>query len=422
MNRSLLVLGGLLFLAIVTSLLRPHAIPRTSGDFPQQVYVWQQAWTAGVRTAVTQLDTKLSPPVLLAAVVHWDPANQPSVTSVPIDLDALAGKPYAVAIRFDTTDPTEPRAADAADVVSRRLATLKAPPAEVQIDFDCPESKLAGYRGWIAAIQTHVAPIPVAITALPSWLDRRAFKSLADQCPYVLQVHSLKRPTDPTGEWPIIDPIAARAAVDTAARLGRPFRVALPTIGYAVAIDRQTNKATVFAENLPTLEPERFTVRPIRTDPAAMAALIREWQTSRPAMMTGVIWYRLPIETDTLNWSPVTFASVRQGQTPAAVVVIEASAKSGLIELALTNTGNADAPLPGKLSLDWTGDAPLASDFVNDYHVLDQSTTSVTLARDESAAGDPTAVLSPGSRIPIGWIRFPKDTEVRGHVIPKASR
>ncbi len=419
MKRPLIVLGVLLALAIATTLLRHRSpLPRSSGPFPQQVYVWQQAWTPGVRDAVGSLDPSLDTTVLLAAVVHWDGAS-PADTQVPIDLSVLKDRPFAIAIRFGSTPPTADKSAFVVGVVQRALQRLSRAPVEVQIDYDCPESKLAGYRNWIAAIQSAVKPVPVAITALPSWLkSRRAFDELANQCPFILQVHSLYRPTASDAPWQIIDPAAAMAAVEQAAKFGKPFRVALPTIGYAIATDKQTNKQTVFGENLPEVDPEKFTVRPIRTDAVAMAALIRQWQADRPAAMTGVIWYRLPVESDALNWRPATFDAVRKGQTPAAVVAIAAVRKNGLVELALTNTGTADAPLPAKLTLDWTGDAPIASDYLHGYRKLDQTTSSITLLRDESAAGDPIAVLSPGSRIPIGWIRFPKDTEVCGHVTP----
>ena len=37
--------------------------------------------------------------------------------------------------------------------------------SELQIDFDCAESKLDGYRVWLTAIQRRVAPLPVTITS-----------------------------------------------------------------------------------------------------------------------------------------------------------------------------------------------------------------------------------------------------------------
>lgn len=416
-NRPILVLAGLLILAIVSTIFRYRSSARNQGDFPQQVYVWQQAWTPSVRDALSSLDPTLDPPVLLAAIVKWYEPS-PAVTQVPIDLSVLNDRPYAIAIRFGTTQPTADKSAFVAGVVRQALQRVSRPPVEIQIDYDCPESKLAGYRDWLTAIQSAAKPVPVAITALPSWLNSRAFADLANQCPYVLQVHSLERPTSSQGTWQIIDPAAATAAVEKAARLGKPFRVALPTIGYAIATDKQTGKQTVFGENLPETDPDRFSIQTIRTNATAMAGLIRQWQADRPAAMTGVIWYRLPVDTDTLNWRLVTLDTVRKGQIPAAVVAVAATRTGGLTELAVTNTGTADAPLPASLTLDWTGEASIASDFLHGYRAIERDSTSIRLTRDESAARDATLVLPPGGRISIGWIRFPKDTEVRGHVTP----
>src|SRR5204863_1921441 len=122
--------------------------------------------------------------VVLAAEVSWK-NGEPKVARVRPDADALraAGKPVGVAIRvgsFDgpkNLDPFDPASkpsrfiCDLAAESTERLKRDSIIPAELQIDFDCPESKLAGYRQWIVAIKKRVAPVPVSITSLPSWLD-----------------------------------------------------------------------------------------------------------------------------------------------------------------------------------------------------------------------------------------------------------
>src|SRR6202012_5238478 len=100
-------------------------------------------------------------------------------------------------------------------------------PRELQIDFDCAEANLAGYQIWLQAMQKRVAPMPVTITALPAWLKRQAFVPLAQAATnYVLQVHSLERPTTFTAPFTLCDPAAAERAVTTAAQIVVPFRVA----------------------------------------------------------------------------------------------------------------------------------------------------------------------------------------------------
>ena len=56
----------------------------------------------------------------------------------------------------------------------------------MQIDFDCAESKLEGYGGWVRSIRQRIAPVPLVITALPSWLNRREFGTLAEAAGYAI--------------------------------------------------------------------------------------------------------------------------------------------------------------------------------------------------------------------------------------------
>ena len=37
-------------------------------------------------------------------------------------------------------------------------------------------------------------------------------------------------------------------------------------------------------------------------DPHAMADLVHHWQQSHPRSMTGLIWFRLPVASDRMNW------------------------------------------------------------------------------------------------------------------------
>ena len=111
-------------------------------------------------------------------------------------------------------------------------------PVELQIDYDCATAKLGDYRAWLAVVQNRIAPLPVTITALPTWLDSPAFVALAAAATnYVLQVHSLTKPEDINTPFLLCDPVAARRAVARAGEIGVPFRVALPTYTYIVAFN-----------------------------------------------------------------------------------------------------------------------------------------------------------------------------------------
>jgi len=326
---------------------------RAAGAMPQQAYVWQRAWTDAVAQAVR------------------------------------AGGPG-----FD------------------RLV-----PAELQIDFDCAESKLAGYRQWVTAIKAKVAPVPVTITALPCWLDRRAFKALAAAADgYVLQVHSLRKPARPEELMPLCDPAAARGAVEKAAKLRMPFRVALPTYGYVVAFDSSGRLGGLSAEGPSLRWPEAVQLRTVRADPVAMAALVRGWTQDRPRELRGIVWYRLPNEDDRLNWQGATLACVMSGRDPRPELRAEVRrSQPGLYEIDLFNAGSADAPLQVVVSVRHAGARLVACDALGGFERTHPVGAEV---RFRAASGSALAPLPPGRRKPIAWLRLGDDREVQVHVSP----
>jgi hypothetical protein len=76
------------------------------------------------------------------------------------------------------------------------------------------------------------------------------------------------------------------SAVEKAARLGIPFRVALPTYGYRVFLGVDGKVIAVQAEG-PEPSVPRAKVTEVRASPAEMAGLVRQWTASRPAALAG---------------------------------------------------------------------------------------------------------------------------------------
>ena len=125
-------------------------------------------------------------------------------------------------------------------------------PKELQIDFDCAESKLNSFRELVKVLhketeqlQIEVSSeieqtVPIVITALPCWLQDRAFKALVQEADgFVLQVHSLERPKSPEAPMELCDIASSVKWIERAARFEVPFRVALPTYGYIVGFDKE---------------------------------------------------------------------------------------------------------------------------------------------------------------------------------------
>ena len=165
---------------------------------PHQVYVWQRAWTPPVCEAVTEHATNFTEAAVLLAEVSWKD-KVPQLARADVDFPTLAKTHCAVGLvlrvgPFKGELATNPPAVEfLAGVAASLVAEARKnqiQPVELQIDFDCATAKLDDYRAWLAVVQKRLAPLPVTITALPTWLDSPAFVQLASSSSnYVLQVH-----------------------------------------------------------------------------------------------------------------------------------------------------------------------------------------------------------------------------------------
>jgi hypothetical protein len=140
--------------------------------------------------------------------------------------------------------------------------------------------------------------------------------------------------------------------VNEAAKIGIPFRVALPTYTYLVAFDAEGKPKGVAAEGPSARWPAEYRVTRWEAKPDSMATLIQQWKQSHPAMMRGLIWYRLPVSTDSLNWRWTTLASVMQGRPPVSDLRMESS-EGQLCDIVCRNYGERDEPLPDEIIASW---------------------------------------------------------------------
>jgi Protein of unknown function (DUF3142) len=391
---------------------------QTVGRLTQEAYVWQRAWTDPVRDAITQHASWFSGLTVLSAEVSWKD-KLPQVVRVPLDYSVLTNLHCPVSLAFrigpcpasvatntaTTVFLTDVAASLIAEARSHRLA-----PRELQIDFDCAESKLDGYRAWVEAFCRKVTPLPVSITALPSWLDRPAFKWLAAAADgYVLQVHSLQRPRALDAPFTLCDPAAARRAVERAGEVGIAFRVALPTYGYLTAFDAGGRFIGLSAEGPSKTWPTGVQLREVRANPVELAQLVQYWATNRPAAMRGVIWYRLPVAEDTLNWRWPTMSAMVAERFPRESLRVETRrVESGLVGISLINDGELDISSRLTIQVRWRDARLVAGDGLRDFELVDDGSSTVKFqTRTEPCR------LPAGGKQDIGWLRLSEDREVQ---------
>ena len=399
---------------LLAALLAACRHPQASGPIRQEAYVWQRSWNPAVRTAVAEA-SGISGFVVLAAEVDLR-SRAPRVVRVPLDgsLRAL-GKPVGAALRVSTfpsrfaEEPGYVRLLQgltrdvAAEARAKRISL-----SEIQIDYDCPESKLDDYRGLLPGLRKAAAPVPVTFTALPSWMgQRRAFSRLIGAADgYVLQVHSLKAPADAKSEFHLIRPGETLERVERAARFGRRFRVALPTYSYVAAFDPRGKLLGLSAEGPLLSWPAGVRLRTVRSDPADLAELVRAWTRERPRELSGILWYRLPVAGDRMNWSAPAFQAVMAGRTPHGMVQAAVrEPEPGLVEIDLINPGDGEAAAPPSIWIGWKGEAFLAADGLAGYRAAPES-------NGLRLQGTGSARLRPGDRRMVAWLRFATRTEV----------
>ena len=395
-----------------------HAGGPDRHSLSQDAYVWQRDWNQGVRDAIAGHGSNFERLVALKAEVTWR-KKQPELIEVPLDYATLkkSGAHIGLALRigpysgpfFPGDRATAYLAALAADLI-REARTNGCKPKELQIDFDCAQSKLDGYRVWVAAIRRSIAPVPVVITALPSWLNEPSFpKLIAAADGYVLQVHSLEAPMFADAPFTLCDPAEAERAVERAGQWNIPFRVALPTYGYTIAFNRVGKFAGLSADGPHKDWPLDYTLREVRTDPAAMAQLVGFWNTNHPPSMRGIIWYRLPVADDILNLRWPTVAAMMAGRAPHEQVhAVSRRVEPGLVEISVINDGELDLSSRLAVEVSWPRARLVAGDGVGGFNLADAGPNAARFQLDDNSFRLPA-----GEKRIIGWLRLSEDREVR---------
>jgi hypothetical protein len=420
-GRAILVVACGLFAAI-SAFFYNKDIPRQSGAMPQQAYLWQRVWSEPVLAAVKQSAPEFEQFTILAAEISWA-KGQPKVTRTEpgwatlretkkaLGL-ALRIGPYSGPFSKDGTVTEEICRVALSIVEEARAHEIK--PAELQVDFDCAESKLHGYHIWLTELRRCLKPVRLTITALPSWLDRQEFSDLVRSTDgFVLQVHALTRPKNSNEEIQLCNPIAARQAVEIASRTDVPFMVALPTYSYLTAFNLEGRFIGASAEGPESDWPPNILTKELNAEPESMASLVRQWTTNRPASLRGIVWYRLPVATDKWNWNWPTLAHVMRGHAPKPNWQVSTrSPERGLIEVLLMNASDATGVPQPTVRLDWQQSRLIASDSLSGNDLEELSATAAEFRPSNRARA-----IQPGESRALGWMRFNTNVDVRCEVV-----
>ena len=385
----------------------------------QSVYVWQRKWTLAVASAVRGAAGRFDLICYLAGErEHPRGETAGEWRWVKPDWDALkaAGAGIAAAVRMEVPRGNLQAEVEVLKSVRARVVAEAAGHGvalqEIHLDVDCPRSRLREYEGLMRALSGsgsvgRTASVPWVITVLPDWLGEAAFVDLAAAAgAFVLQVHALTLPGVGIREAVMCEARQAVAWVQQAGKAGVPYRVALPTYASRVFYDAAGTVLDVAGEDGAEDGPagtERHCL--VRTDAAAMAALVRAWQEARPRGATGLIWYRLPVAGDCWNWSASALADVMAGRAPAAEVRVKTRRhEAGFYELTARNHGGVEAQLPQVVTISGPGGSkPVAWDFHGDWQGQ--------IERGDLKIRNSGGWLFPAQALRLGWVRLSRPGE-----------
>lgn len=369
------------------------AIRTTVEPLPHDAYVWQRLWTPAVTSAARQsADIVRNWRILLA---EGDRSGRWATVSVPWDDILATGRPVIGVIRIDGRLDEERMLL----LLDRVIAAVSSPKtlqsiAGVEIDYDCPTSKLATYVKFLSALRARLpASIALSITALPTWLSSPSLGNLgADLNEVVLQVHMVDDP-----RRGLFDPHQAERWVhEFGRRIGRPFRVALPAYDVRVTWRRDGRLASVESE-VPLLAGPGGDV--LQAQPEAVLGFLHSLQRTAPAGLVGVVWFRLPTEADSRAWSPETWrAVVTDRLSPARVSASLVPAEQpDLWNVVLSNDGAVDARLPSQVRLD---PACRTADGANGFRLVADAEPDHRVLESNG-----NGRLRPQTKRTIGWAR-----------------
>ena len=408
----------------VATILEP---PRAEGEWRRDVYVWQRAPSAELRGALEESREAVDGFYPLAAELRWTTSGRAEIFRSPLDHEALkaTGRAAGLVIRIGPFGGPFARDDETARMIVKLAREALAgarragwEPGELQVDFDCAERSLAGYREWLLALgEATGGGTRLVFTALPAWLrhpeEFAALAAVADG--YVLQVHSLEKPADgPDEPYSLCDydkTLAwARQAAEAAP--GRPFRVALPTYGYRLVFDAGGDFVALSAEGPERRGPPGARTRVVRSDPAEMLRIERALAAEPPPGCEGVIWFRLPVAGDRLNWDMATFRKVLRGETPRARLEVRAErSERGLVEIVAVNAGDTSEPPPARVRVSWpAGGRLVAADGLGGYEPARRGAERILELKRGPEAQE--GLLAPGKSRRLGWLRFSDETDV----------
>ena len=134
--------------------------------------------------------------------------------------------------------------------------------------------------------------------------------------------------------------------------------------------------------------------------------------------MEGLIWFRLPVVGDRMNWSWPTLAAVRDGRVPQANWECDfKTSEQGTVEVFLKNSGQANGKPPKAVRVFWEKARLVAGDAVEGFEFQSGSHEAWFLSGSQSYGTD----FRPEQEKPIGWFALDSPAKLHSELLREAT-
>jgi hypothetical protein len=253
-------------------------------DLPSDAYIWQRRWTP----SLTQAIAEAAPLIREWRVLLAEADSRGKWSAAAVDWQALARsrRPSVLVIRIDGQIASLDEGALLNELLTLILEAHRSDRAiaGIEIYHDCATARLKGYARFLATLRGRLPrSLPIAITALPTWLDSPLLEPVLAQADEIeLQVHAVESP-----QMGLFDRRQALEWIERFARLSRrPFRVSLPTYGSRVSWRADGSLVAIESET-PLLAGGEEAVE-LMASANEVAGLMRDLRENPPSNLRGI--------------------------------------------------------------------------------------------------------------------------------------
>lgn len=390
--------------AFLITACRPTPEPRAT-PLVHSAYIWKQGWNASSAAG-------LAPEVIPAAISELNVlvgecglSGGSRSVAVPWAAVKASGRSIAVSVRIGAhrtlTSSTFDNLDEGLRLARRGIEQAKTAGVkvrEVQIDFDCPTRLLADYATWIRGAKDRIEVERLTVTTLPTWLSSRDFEKLVAAADgWTLQVHGTDR-ADLNNPKLLIEGEQAIEWIRKANRLGRPYRVALPTYSYLACFNTKGRYLGMRAEGVGLPEGTAQCLH-LPAEPEEVAKVLKFLEDGRQGLVQAIDWYRLPLPGDAQIWTTQGLGEVIAGRPMAKNFTFEMRRQGALVDILLENPTEQPLPIPS-VKVIWRGATLVGADATMSWEVH-SSAGDVTFKRNPVAGFLPPK----GSKV-VGWVRL----------------